>query len=381
MTLKKIVGKLHLWLGLSSGIVVFILGITGCIYAFIEEIEPLVYKHRLYVEPQSTPKKPMSEIWQAAQNAIGTENKLMGASVPNTPHETCSFTIYKAKENSDAVWYWQDIELYRTVYVNPYTAEVVTNEDKTFEFFEFVVNLHWSLLLTNEIGQPIVGVATLIFVISLISGLILWWPKNKAASKQRFWFKWKNTTRWKRKNYDLHNITGFYVFLIALIFGLTGLVWTFDWFDESVQWIANGGVSHEHDQPMKSDTTKYASAKTSLDQLFVQVQNEYPKAKRYFVSKPADSSGVINVFISNSRFDYCSNQYDQYTGKLLKSETFADENNGHKLRSMNYDIHTGGIAGLPGKILAFIGSLICASLPVTGFYIWWGRHKKQKRST
>jgi len=46
---------------------------------------------------------------------------------------------------------------------------------------------------------------------------------------------------------------------------------------------------------------------------------------------------------------------------------------------MNYDIHVGAILGLPGKIMAFCASLIAASLPVTGVYIWWGRrHKKSK---
>jgi uncharacterized iron-regulated membrane protein len=46
---------------------------------------------------------------------------------------------------------------------------------------------------------------------------------------------------------------------------------------------------------------------------------------------------------------------------------------------MNYDIHVGAIGGLPGKIVAFIISLICASLPVTGFYVWWGKRKKSKK--
>jgi uncharacterized iron-regulated membrane protein len=46
---------------------------------------------------------------------------------------------------------------------------------------------------------------------------------------------------------------------------------------------------------------------------------------------------------------------------------------------MNYDIHTGAILGLPGKFLAFFASLICASLPVTGVYVWWGRKNKAKK--
>ncbi len=45
---------------------------------------------------------------------------------------------------------------------------------------------------------------------------------------------------------------------------------------------------------------------------------------------------------------------------------------------MNYDIHVGAVLGLPGKIMAFFASLIAASLPVTGFYVWCGRKKKKK---
>ena len=46
---------------------------------------------------------------------------------------------------------------------------------------------------------------------------------------------------------------------------------------------------------------------------------------------------------------------------------------------MNYDIHTGAIIGLPGKILAFCAGLVVASLPVTGFTIWWGRRNKERK--
>jgi uncharacterized iron-regulated membrane protein len=46
-----------------------------------------------------------------------------------------------------------------------------------------------------------------------------------------------------------------------------------------------------------------------------------------------------------------------------------------------YDLHVGAFFGFPGKILAFIMSLFCASLPITGFIIWWGRRNKKKPTT
>ncbi|WP_242499314.1 PepSY domain-containing protein [Flavobacterium sp. 140616W15] len=48
---------------------------------------------------------------------------------------------------------------------------------------------------------------------------------------------------------------------------------------------------------------------------------------------------------------------------------------------MNYDIHVGAVLGITGKILAFFASLISASLPITGFLIWWGKQKFSKKGT
>ena len=49
------------------------------------------------------------------------------------------------------------------------------------------------------------------------------------------------------------------------------------------------------------------------------------------------------------------------------------------LRRTNYAWHVGAIGGLPTKILFFLASLICTSLPITGFYIWWNKKAKTKK--
>lgn len=96
--------------------------------------------------------------------------------------------------------------------------------------------------------------------------------------------------------------------------------------------------------------------------------------------KPVSKQGVINVLIQNQEvYNGVTEQYDQYTGMLLKTHYFTDQSRGEKLRDLNYDIQTGSILGLPGKILAFIASLIAASLPISGFLIWWGRCKRDKK--
>jgi uncharacterized iron-regulated membrane protein len=377
MTFKQITGKLHLWLGLCSGLVVLILGITGCLYAFIDEIKPVVYHDRMYVNvPVNAVRLPLSTLQANAQQAIGTGKPLQVAEVPTAADRTVYFRAVKV--NEEKVLHSGYFEYYYKVYVNPYTGAVVKVENTKWEFFNLVVNLHINLLMGPKLGKSIVSWCVVIFVVMLISGIILWWPKNKAAMKQRVWFKWKKDTKWKRRNYDLHNIAGFYAMFILLIIALTGLVWSFEWFSKAVQWTANGGRSATALPSLSSDTLDLRPY--SMDRILHAALQQDPAATSLFVTIPKNNKAAVSVYARNANRPYytsTSTFYDQHSGKLLRRSTPGNRNNGEKLLSYNYDLHVGSILGLPGKMLAFFASLIAASLPVTGVYIWWGRRNKK----
>lgn len=378
MTLKTLAGKLHLWFGMVSGIVVFFIGITGCLYAFIDELKPIVYKDRLFIErPAHAPHLPLSTLKDSAQHALGKEYPLQGAEIPASENATVVFRTRKFNER--AFLYSNYMEYYYKVYVNPYTGHVVHVENTKLEFFNVVVHAHMHLLLGHGIGGQIVAFSVVLFVILLLTGLILWWPKNKKSADKRLLFRWKETTKWKRKNYDLHNIAGFYALIIALIIALTGLVWGYKWFDKKVQWIANGGKDIEI-PAVFSDTTLTVQT-FSLDSLVEQSRLQFPEAK-CLVAFPKQAKNPVSITMDSEHVAKdVTFKYDQHTGKLLERSAYADKANGAKIRALNYDIHTGGVLSLPGKILAFIASLISASLPVTGFLIWYARGKKKTKES
>ncbi|EOG6896831.1 PepSY-associated TM helix domain-containing protein, partial [Flavobacterium psychrophilum] len=248
-----------------------------------------------------------------------------------------------------------------------------------YNFFIIVGMLHYCLLINRQIGEPIVAYSTLIFVFMLITGIILWWPKNKAAAKQRFWFRWKDTTKFKRKNYDVHNILDFYTMFITLILALTGMIFSIQWFQATVYVIASQSITPPEQIEKLSDTT-LVSLKQPLDIALNSAKIKIPDANRYSLILPKKRSDVILISgIRGEEAHYNSDkiQFDQYSGKQLHRSNYENKNNGEKLITMNYDIHTGIILGLPGKILAFLASLVAASLPITGFMIWWGRKKKK----
>ncbi|MEO7990249.1 MAG: PepSY-associated TM helix domain-containing protein [Chryseolinea sp.] len=381
--MKKIIGLIHLWLGLTSGLVVFIISVTGCIYVFEQELKAWAYKDREVIEvPNHAVKKPLSELLQIAQREVGEDHPIQGIEIPEAADKTYSFRPFQIRDNK-AKTYFGEIVYHHKVYVNPYTGKVVKNENSKYEFFTLVLRLHRNLFLKKEIGQVVVGSSVIVFVVMLITGIVLWWPKNMKALKKRLSFKWKNTTQWKRKNHDVHSILGFYSSWIVLIIALTGLTWAFDWFDNSVQWLANGGVKTEKVKPLYSDTTQSGSV-LPIDQILFDLKDQNKDAHTFTINFPEKSKGVINASARSGihiRYTTLRYNFDQFTGKLLKTANFDEKNPGEKLKAMNYDIHTGAIMGLPGKILAFIASLTSASLPVTGFYIWLGRKKKIKKES
>ena len=378
--MKKAIVTIHLWLGLSSGLVVCILGITGCIYVFEDELKLFFYRDKIYIDvPANGSKKPLSELRRIAQEAVGKDHPIQQIQIP--AEENRSYLFRPAlKRNPKVFTYFGEYEYYRMLYINPYTGMVIKNENAKYEFFNIVLGLHRNLLLNRNIGHYIVGTSVLLFVILLVTGLVLWWPKNIAAIKQRVSFIWKKNTKWKRKNYDLHNVLGFYSFFFALIIALTGLTWSFDWFSDSVQWLANGGANKKS-KPVFSDTTQVSDIVLPIDRLFYDLAKQNPDAKLFAINIPTDKKAVLNISVYvNEQLSYNRKQfqYDQYSGKLLRSTAFEDKNTGEKLKSMNYDIHVGRILSLPGKLLAFFIGLIVASLPITGFYVWYGKRVKEK---
>ncbi len=369
MTLKKIIGKIHLWLGLSSGLVVFIISVTGCIYAFQSEIRDLTQPYR-FVEYQDKPVLMPSRLKEIAENELPGK-KIHGVLYPK-PGQAAQVSFYDF-----------DPEYYYITYLDPYTGEVLKVKDENADFFRIVLMGHFYLWLPPAIGQPVVATATLIFLMMLISGIVLWWPKNKKAAKQRFSVKW--SARWRRKNYDLHNVLGFYITWVAIILAVTGLVWGFQWFAQGLYKVAGGEKSLVYAEP-ESDTTQIMESDIpAIDRLYVRLRAENLLAEAIEVHAPATKSSAIEVSINSDSKTYWKTDYryfDQYTLAEVGVDHIygrsADAGMADNLIRMNYDIHTGAIIGLPGKILAFFASLIAASLPVTGFYIWWGRKNKKK---
>jgi uncharacterized iron-regulated membrane protein len=150
MTVKKIIGKVHLWLGLTSGIVVFIIAVTGCLLAFEQEINDLTQPYK-FVKAQNAAFLAPSQILAIAEKEMPGKH----------PH---SVQFGKPTDAARVVYYHEDPEYYYIMWVNPYTGQVLKVRDMDKDFFRVVLMGHFYLWLPPAIGQQVVLISTLVFV-------------------------------------------------------------------------------------------------------------------------------------------------------------------------------------------------------------------------
>ncbi len=369
MGFKKHIRNIHKWLGLTSGLIVFIVAVTGCIFCFHDEIKDLTRKEYRFVEPQDKPYLAPSKIRANALKVLPEGAKVWLIGYTGKDRSCAAFSQDKSGE-----WIY--------VYFNPYTGRFLKSEIQSKDFFIIVEYIHLYLLLPDYIGKHIVGGATLIFIVLLITGIIQWWPKKRKNLKERLGVKW--SAKWRRVNYDWHNVSGFYVAIIALIVAISGLHFAYEWVGDGLYYTANlgkGDRQKEVEHPA-IDTTAFTQNRLSVsDYAMHYTMKKHPDHQMFWVTFPDHLHDPVETgaYPISLRYDRQSNyHFHPDTGAMLKADPYERKSAGLKLVEMCYGIHTGQILSLPGKILAFTASLICAALPVTGFVIWWGRRNKKK---
>lgn len=367
----RISAWLHLWLGLFSGIIIVIIAITGGILSFKDEISDLLYPE-LIVKDQDSPIKTPSQLYLLAKQTY--------------PDQQATF-IWRPTGQAAVIGFGERNSGY-LMYVNPYSGEIIKRPtfQKQFDFFSWSLRGHRSLWLPREIGRPIINYSTLIFAITLFTGLVLWWPKKwtKAIKKQSFTIKWGAKT--KRLNYDLHNVLGFYSLLVLLVISLTGMFYGLPWFNKFLYWSTSMGGSIEESAPLKSDPTNYNPDKLpEMMQISWEDATKEAMPKGYYFTIPRDSVSSISIFMYKSHrkfYNMKSAAYDRNSGQKIVDESiyakdFKDVDFAGKVRKLNYDLHIGSFAGLFGRTIYFLATLIGASLPITGFLVWWFKKKKK----
>ncbi|MFC5271170.1 PepSY-associated TM helix domain-containing protein [Adhaeribacter terreus] len=405
--MKNFFRDIHLYLSLAAGLVIAVICFTGAALVFEKELQQTIYPERYLVKPK-TERVSLEKMVAVVQQKVSGA-KISGVKVYADPTRTVEISYQDPKDKAKGEKQKAEgktvgaegkkvgakeegkgegkkgkggkkeggKEKNNTAFMNPYSGELISLYDHRNSFFYTMFATHrW--LLADDIGKFITGVSTFIFLFILLTGIILWWPKNQIILKQRLRFKWDGG--WKRMNHDLHIVLGFYSAIFLFAFAFTGLAWSFKWFNDAIYVVTNS--ENKKPEPPKSVLTENAKT-VSFDQAFAAVKTLEPDAQFYNLNAPKEVDGVFSASALPLEpvHEKATNQYffDQYSGKLLEKNLYADKNLGQRVRATFYPVHVGSIGGLPGRIIAFLACIAGVTFPVSGLILWLNRLRKKDK--
>lgn len=366
---RKLFNDIHLWIGIAAGLILFIVCLTGTIYTFRTEIEETIASDKFFVEvPENGQRLPSDQLIAIVEQEFEDHNV---SSITVPANDSRAYKLHVRKEGERRG---------KNYLVNPYNGEILGDTStSSSEFFSLMFRLHRWLALDTKIGRPIVGWATVIFVLLCITGIVIWVPQKVKAWKQGLKIKWSGN--WKRVNHDLHNALGFYSVFFLLIMGLTGLQWSFPWYRTGLYNIL--GVDRSRaPQEEKAQISYEGMSPISVETALSKTEDILDYEGNYSVSIPKDDATSIAITKAKVGFFAPSGRdritLNRYTGEVEKEEIFSEKPFNQRVGSSIKALHMGYVFGTFSKIIYFITCLIATSLPVTGTLIWVNKLKKKK---
>lgn len=364
MTLRKFFAKTHLIIGLGTGLLFFIIAASGALYTWQPEFSRISYHQQ--VEKEDKPFISISDIKGTLRQTF--------------PEGDFRTALYRDRESAIEVLLYVP-GTYFHAYFNPYNAELIHLQDMNKGWLNYLKKLHRNLLLGDP-GREIVHLVTLLAVPMLLTGLVIWWPVSGRPVRNKFFIVWSASP--KKLNYDLHNILGFYATWVLIFIVATGIYWGFSVVKETIK-TASGENTMNWEKPASAipASTSNKDKDEILNSLIQEYHTTYSEAEvRINIPHQAEEAIQLSV-ISPSQGINATNFYyhDQYSGNPIEGDfqngLAENRSTFNQINGLVYEIHFGSVLGLPGRILAFIASLIGASLPITGFVVWLNKRKNR----
>ncbi len=357
---KRIIHNIHLYVGLTIGLLFFIIAFSGALYAWDAEISHRIYKQS--VVAQDEPFVSVSE--------------LRAKLTQKFPEGDFRAVTFQGKSSAAKVLVYAP-GTYYYAFMNPYTGGIQHLQNMKEGWLNHLKSLHRNLLL-GDVGRVIVHWVTLLSFFMVLTGLVLWWPHRK--SRRKYHFAINLRSRPVKLNYDLHNVLGFYASCIGIFTILTGIFWGFEPIRNGLK-ILTQENEVVYDIPVsgiESKTLDY-DPNQKVDSLATAFLVKFPD-RRVRISYPHKETDAIQLAVIHPQeLVYSTDHYhfDQYTGALLQGN-FQNELHSRAsafttLNGLVYDIHLGNLGHFLGRLLVSLTALVLASLPITGFIIWWGK--------
>jgi sulfite reductase (NADPH) flavoprotein alpha-component len=366
---KKLWFQLHWFVGITAGTVLMVIGLSGAILAFREQILDALNPGVRNVAVQAAPVLSPQQFMLAAQQAKPHE-RVTSIILYDTPGSSARIGLAPAPGERRG----------ETVYLNPYNGALLP--ELAYEgFFEWTERLHRFLLLERDPGKMVSGSLAFCLLGLALSGLYLRWPRR--VWDWRTWLTFDTRMKGRSFLWGLHSVVGTWVMVVFVMFTLSGVYWAFDPIRNMVDgWMGTLRPPREAAVPKPKADKPKKTEPADLTLSWDTFQKNAPDWQMAFLRPPERANAPLQILWVAKDAPHVrarsSMTINQQTGELVKNELYADKPVGARLQSTIYPLHIGTYFGVIGQIIVFIAALALPGFGITGWMLYLNR-RKQKR--
>lgn len=354
--MRKRIWQIHSWLGLVAGLGLIVIGLTGSLLVFHDEIEALFNPGIVRVEPTAAGRLPAGELLASAKRQL-PDHRIAGWLYQlDKPFQA---DLLYVREPGSPEWF--------IATVNQYTGEVLASPRLGTETFTgWVLELHYTFF-ADDVGVAAAGLIGLLLVLLGVSGVYLY---------RDFW---KNllTLRLGRSTRilfsDTHKFIGITTVAFNLILGFTGAYW-------NITHII-GHIVEDHDEDKPASAAIHYAEPLDLDALVADTDARIPGYLPRFVSLPTEEGWPI-TFYGEAPGNFLTGPYGSTVSYDAQTHAFVSMRDVRKaglwtrIADTFTPLHYGTFGGMTVKILWTLGGLTPGALAITGFVMWWLRRRR-----
>ncbi|WP_439637551.1 PepSY-associated TM helix domain-containing protein [Oceanicaulis sp.] len=376
MKIRSIIFWLHLIVGMSLGMFILLMSVTGVLLTYERQMIRMAQNSAITAPADAEPLSYQG-LADAAIAAGGAPGHVM--TVPNGREGAVS--VSAGRRNS--------------FLMNPYTGERLDGAGEgATAFFRRVMYIHRWLAFTggrNEVGAQINGVSNLFFTLLCLTGMYLWLPKlwRWAFLKPRLTLMARHPNA-KARHFNWHHALGLWFALPLVAITLTGAVFSYGWAGDFVSWVFGGaqGQGGQQAEVVAEEPERLTGQTVSLDALVAAVQAQSGReGRRVQITLPeADAAKVLVAIDSGNGVEpgaIRSFEVARDGQAIERLDPRADMPLARKARIFIRFLHTGEVFGLIGQTIAGIASAVAVLLVYTGLCLGssrlWMLYQKRRR--
>ena len=360
---RRIWFAVHRYLALTVGLFFALLGLTGSLSLYGDGLDRL-FNPALVITPTDSQPQPLDKLLAALRQAYPDDRGAWTLELPRGPDEPLTAWYEKPLDTLDEDY------APRMVAMNPYTGEIVASRFWGRTLRSGLVNLHAQLRLGRG-GGTLVGWLGLGLTVSLLTGIVLWWP-GRANLRAAFGFR--HDAGVHRLALDLHRWLGLLAWPALLVLALSGVHLAWPGLGEAL--VGSSGMGHDDQGPaIRSTGQPFQNRPVGVEEAVLLARGPFSRSSVRLVTTPDGPEGTFRVTFRqpseiNDRHPMTAVWVDQYRGQIREVRNPARFGPGETLLTAIWPLHTGELLGAWGRLAWFCAGLMLPVLYITGLTRW-----------